>query len=246
MISKLKIEIDINNTNHDIYNQNKIFNSIIKNYSNKEYLYFLGENKLKPYTYYIKKDKDKFYWIINTLNKESRKNIILPIMKNIPNEICDEKNEIDIFIKDKCLEMVTYENLISRNYIVKEQSNYITINFNSPTSFSSNGNYKILPEIDLIYKSIIQKYNTFSADYEINDEDVLNFIIDNTNIIDYNLRSVRFSMNDFKIPSFVGNIKIKIKGTEASKNLIHLLFDFATYSGIGIKTSLGMGGIEVY
>lgn len=246
MISKLRIEIDINNTNHDIYNQNKIFNSVIKNYSNKDYLYFLGENKLKPYTYYIKKDKDKFYWIINTLNKESRKNIILPIMKNIPNEICDEKNEIDIFIKDKCLEMVTYENLISRNYIVKEQSNYITINFNSPTSFSSNGNYKILPEIDLIYKSIIQKYNTFSADYEINDEDVLNFIIDNTNIIDYNLRSVRFSMNDFKIPSFVGNIKIKIKGTEASKNLIHLLLDFATYSGIGIKTSLGMGGIEVY
>ena len=245
MICKLKMEIDIDNKNNNKSNQNKLFNSIIKNYATPNYIDFLGENKLKPYTHYISRREDKVFWIINTLNKEARENIILPIMKSIPNKIFDEKNEIDIFIKDKSLEMITYENLISRNYLVKEQSNYITINFNSPTSFSSNGNYKILPEIDLIYKSIIQKYNTFSNDYEINDEDVLNFIIENTNIMDYNLKSVRFSMNNFRVPSFIGNIRIKIKGTEASKNLIHLLLDFETYSGIGMKTSLGMGGIDI-
>lgn len=245
MICKLKIEIDINNINDDKAAQNKIFNSIIKNYSTQNYIDFLGENKLKPYTHYIKKDEDIIYWVINTLNEEAKQNIILPIMKSLPNEIYDEKNEINILIKDKYLEMVTYENLIARNYLINEQHNYITIRFNSPTSFKSQGNYKIIPEIDLMYKSIIQKYNEFSTDYEINDQDVLNFIIENTNIIDYNLKSVRFNMNNFRIPSFIGNIRIKIKGTEASKNLIHLLLDFASYSGIGIKTSLGMGGIEI-
>ena len=52
-------------------------------------------------------------------------------------------------------------------------------------------------------------------------------------------------MENFRIPAFVGNIRIKIKGTIASKNLINLLLDFGTYSGVGLKTSLGMGGIDI-
>lgn len=245
MISSLKIEIDINDKQNNKANQNKVFNSIIKDYSTDTYIEFLGQNKLKPYTHYIKKDNDKLYWIINTLTEEAKENIIIPIMKNMPNMVYDKQNKIEILIKDKVLEITTYNNLISRNYLVKEQHNYITIKFNSPTSFSSQGSYKILPDIDLIYKSIVQKYNSFSQNYEINDDEVLNYIIENTSIIDYNLRSTRFSMNEFRIPSFIGSIRLRIKGTEASKNLIHLLLDFSTYSGIGIKTSLGMGGIEI-
>lgn len=245
MISRLKIEIDINDKQNNKANQNKIFNSILNDYSNNRYIELLGENKLKPYTHHIKRENDKLYWIINTLTDEARENIISPIIKNAPNIVYDKQNQIEVLIKDKTLDLTTYDNLISRNYLSKEKHNYITIKFNSPTSFSSQGSYKILPDIDLIYKSIVQKYNSFSANYEIDDDEVLDYIIQNTSIIDYNLRSVRFSMNNFRIPSFIGSIRLKIRGTDASKNLINLLIDFSTYSGIGIKTSLGMGGVDI-
>ena len=245
MINRLKIEINIQDEREQKVNQMQIFNSIIKKYSTDKYIDFLSPNTLKPYNHYVSKRGEKFFWTINTLTQEARENIILPIIENMPNQIDSNEGSFNISIKDKILEQVTYDNLISRNCLTEEKSNYITIRFESPTSFKSLGNYKILPEMSLIYKSIIMKYNTFSRNYEIDDEDVLCSIIDNTNIIDYRLRSTRFCMENFRIPAFVGNIRIKIKGTIASKNLINLLLDFGTYSGVGLKTSLGMGGIDI-
>ncbi len=245
MLSKLKIKIAINST--EKFNQNNMSNYILKKYSENEYVDFLEENKLKPYSHYLSKsdDNNTFFWNVSTLTKEARENIIVPIIEKMPNEISYGEDKVNLSISSKLLEQITYENLIYKNYSTKDQSNYITIKFNSPTSFKSLGNYKILPDVGLIYKSIIMKYNTFSKDYEINDVDVLSSLIDNTNIIDYYLKSTRFDMNDFRIPSFVGNMKIKLKGNTVNKNLISLLFDFATYSGVGLKTSLGMGGIEI-
>ena len=46
-----------------------------------------------------------------------------------------------------------------------------------------------------------------------------------------------------KIPSFIGNIDIYIRGPQTMTNLVNLLISFAKFSGIGIKTSIGMGGI---
>ena len=54
-----------------------------------------------------------------------------------------------------------------------------------------------------------------------------------------------FHLEGIKIPSFVGNITLKINGTRQFVNLINMLCEFGVYSGVGIKTAIGMGSIGV-
>lgn len=41
----------------------------------------------------------------------------------------------------------------------------------------------------------------------------------------------------------MGKITIKIRGTQTMTNFANMLFKFGNYSGVGIKTSIGMGAI---
>ena len=52
-------------------------------------------------------------------------------------------------------------------------------------------------------------------------------------------------MEKVKIPAFIGKITIKLTGTKTMTNFANMLFEFGEYSGIGIKTSLGMGCIKL-
>jgi len=64
-------------------------------------------------------------------------------------------------------------------------------------------------------------------------------------VIRYDLKSVSFSLEGVKIPSFIGKITIKLHGTDTMANFVNMLFEFGEYSGVGIKTSLGMGYMKI-
>lgn len=244
MITKIKAEIIYNNNfqMEDVLSKlEKFLFSLVSD----EYKMILNTYELKPYSCNFQKDGGKYFWIINTLTKEARDYIALPFIKNDKDSNFIEYNNEIIKIKDIEVVQTTYDSLISKNYLTKEKNNYITINFKTPTAFKSYGQYIFYPDISLIYKSIIRKYNEFSRDYEIDDDEILNFIVENTKVIDYKLKSTRFHLAGNKIPSFIGNVRIKIIGPETNKNLINLLLNFGEYSGVGIKTALGMGAIEI-
>ena len=73
------------------------------------------------------------------------------------------------------------------------------------------------------------------------DADTLEQLYTNAQIVRYDLKSVSFSLEGVKIPSFIGKITIKMNGTQTMANFARMLLEFGTYSGVGIKTSLGMG-----
>ena len=50
-------------------------------------------------------------------------------------------------------------------------------------------------------------------------------------------------MENIKINSFIGTIDIRFNGPQTLVNISNLLFEYAKYTGIGAKTSLGMGGV---
>lgn len=246
MISRLSINFDIKSEGKTInYNSGSLFQGILMEFIDREYGEELHLNKLKPYTQHIEKIGDSYLWIITTLTERSKKEIIDNIIKKIPKELIIKRSDIKIEIIDINVIEINFDKLIQDNYIDSETNNYITLRFLTPTAFKSNSKYIIYPDIELIFKSLINKYNSFADDYEINDEETFDYIVSNTEIIDYNLHSTCFFMEGIKIPSFMGKIKLKLKGTVTSKNLINLLLDFGQYSGIGIKTAMGMGCIKI-
>lgn len=77
------------------------------------------------------------------------------------------------------------------------------------------------------------------------DDEVLAHYEEYSHIIAYKLKSVKFSMEGITIPSFMGSLTIRISGPQQLVNLAWMLADFGRYSGVGIKTSIGMGSMEI-
>lgn len=246
MICTLKIILEITEDKKVNYNIGSSLQGVIMDFVNPEYGDELHRNSLKPYSQYVDIiDNKNLIWTINSLNQEFTENVINKIIANNPNEIFLRHNNIRFKIVEMQKNTISYSDLIKRNYLNNEEFNFIKIKFRTPTSFKVNNDYEIFPNMKLIYNSLINKYNMFASDYEITDPSVIENMILNTKIVDYKLRSLRFHLEGIKVKSFIGEIKIYIKGPKTLKNLINLLLDFGQFSGVGIKSAIGMGAITI-
>ncbi len=91
----------------------------------------------------------------------------------------------------------------------------------------------------------MNKYSASSTDMEMYDAETLEQLVSNSEITQYKLRSVQFPLEGIKIPSFKGELTIKINGTITMAKYARLLARFGEYSGVGIKTAIGMGGLRL-
>lgn len=154
-----------------------------------------------------------------------------------------EKKGITLTVTDKKIVVVSKEALMDEFYR-EEGKKHFTIEFLTPTSFKSNGRYIIMPDLRLIYQSLMNKYSAFS-DMDMYDEETLEQLAANSSISQYRLKSLYFPIERVKIPAFKGEITIKVHGSDTMARYIRLLMRFGEYSGVGIKASMGMGAIRI-
>jgi len=137
---------------------------------------------------------------------------------------------------------ISYQNLVKESYL-KDGGRRLKVTFLTPTSFKQDGRYVIFPTVRLIFQSLMMKFDKSSSDMEVFGKDILETFENYTEITMYKLRSTYFHLDGTKIPAFIGDITITVKGPAQLVNLANLLLKFGTYSGVGIKTGIGMGGI---
>ena len=125
-----------------------------------------------------------------------------------------------------------------------DYSPYIQMQFLTPTAFKQKGKYLFYPDIRCIFQSLMNKYDSAICDESMMDMDTLEQLTENAHIIRYDLKSVGFCLEGVKIPAFIGKLTIKMNGTRTMSNFANMLFEFGEYSGVGIKTALGMGCIK--
>lgn len=114
--------------------------------------------------------------------------------------------------------------------------------FRSPTSFKQNNRYVIFPEEHLILQSLTGKWNAVFPEYPMDDPDALQMLAAGIHIVDYRLSSVRYPLKNTRIPGCIGEVTIEARLSAAMLELWCLLLHFSDFSGVGIKTALGMGG----
>ena len=124
-------------------------------------------------------------------------------------------------------------------------SGLVSLQFTSPTSFKQAGRYVIYPQERLILRSLINRWNSFCPEYLLDDEDAMLMLESGINITDYSLRTTRYKLKNTLIPSFCGQVSMNAKLPVALAELWNILLSWAPYSGLGIKTALGMGGIQI-
>ena len=119
-----------------------------------------------------------------------------------------------------------------------------SLRFLTPTAFKQSGRYTIFPQEKLILQSLFARWNEVFPEYPLNDEDAFQALLSGIHITDYKLRTSRFLLKGVKIPGFLGSCTLDAKLPLPLLELWNTLLLFSGYSGIGIKTGLGMGGAE--
>lgn len=122
-----------------------------------------------------------------------------------------------------------------------------TLELMTPTAFKSGGVYQLLPTQRLVMQSIILKWNGCFGDVcPIEDEGGgLEALAEGLRYRAVHLDSQPYSMKHTQIPGVLGSIAFDCRQKGFLRQLTNALLTFGTYSGLGIKTALGMGGLKI-
>ncbi len=240
MYAKLRIELDSSQIS---YQQSSNLQGVLMEQIDTDYAQELHQYSLNPYSQYVVKEKDKIVWYICTVNEEAYENIILPLEEL--KQITIRRKEITTNVVGRSIEILEESELMKQFY---EEScdRYLNLQFCTPTAFKRDGKYVNYPDLRLVYGSLMRKYSAASEELDMYDEETLEELVRNSEIIRYRLQTMPFPLEKVQINGFVGNVCIKIKGTETLANYIRLLCRFGEYSGVGIKTSMGMGAMQLH
>lgn len=206
----------------------------------------LHTSVLKPWSHYLSVTKDgRIIWYINALTDQMTEAIDQALLAALPLKLHLKQKNIDVFLdKPESIEKQSYMELADRSFTANDLCRSYVLSFVTPTTFKTNGNYALYPTTDLIFNSLAQKWDAFSPEISVVDPDVRQHLASQISIHKYHLGSAPFSVDGSWLTGFEGRIEMHMKGPEALCRIADLLIQFSIYSGVGIKTALGMGGVK--
>ena len=240
MLTKIQFKIE-KNSNINV-NSGSLFHGALMELIDKDYGDILHENSLKPFSQNLQVLDENIIWTVNCLNDECSKKFSEAI-KGIE-KINIKKKDLELNILSKRTESNSYKDFIDDTYF-SDAGRIFKIYFNTPATFKINGRYSIYPDLTEMYKNLIRRFDAFSDGFSLYDEDMLDTLISSTNIIGYKLKSTVYHIESIKIPSFIGYLIIRVSGTAQTAQIAKLLLKYSEYSGVGIKTALGMGQTRI-
>jgi CRISPR-associated endoribonuclease Cas6 len=145
---------------------------------------------------------------------------------------------------------LTDVDLMSVFYFEKNSSKKIALRIETPAAFKQRGIYVFTPDVHLLLHSLQQKFNALHEGTPEVDPEELAQLTERVSLNSYHLKSSYFTLgrgaqNANRIPAFMGTLKLDVRGSAGLCGYVRMLLSFGEYAGIGIKTSMGMGGMQV-
>ena len=204
----------------------------------------LHAENVRPFSQYLKRNGEEWEWHICTLTEEADQKIAAPILSQNIQEIKLKNQKSPIKILRKQCKDENIEILLKKTYF-QDSPRICHINFVTPVSFKRQGKYLIFPEVRLIFQSLLARFQACDFSVTLGGAETLEEAIKQVEIIEYQLRSRKFYLENTAVKGFQGRIVMKVNGPQMFVNVINLLLNFGRYSGVGIKTALGMGAMEI-
>lgn len=242
MLGRLDIVLDCKEINVQM---GSLFHGVIMENTDSDYAEKLHGMNLNPFSQFLYFDRslDSYIWRINTLNTEAQEKILDRLEKI--ESIYLKHNGLEIPVKNRIRsQSVDMETFIHRIFI-SEVVKTSTVRFLTPTAFKSKGKYINIPTPQLIFQSSAMKLNQFAQSIKTFDRSVFEILNDKSEIAHYRLQSKLFYVEKVRIRGFEGELKIFVGTNNEMRRLARMLLELSTYTGIGIKTGMGMGGVIV-
>lgn len=201
---------------------------------------------LHPYSQFVYFDKDRNLpiWRVNVLNDWACEKILVPLTKQQQIFLRHKNYRVNL-IQHKIIFEESYENL-AEHFMSNTApiSKGVDVDFITTASFRRDGRYVIFPEIYLIIQSLLNRWNNFSTTFTVEGENLPHILANFFTVREYNFYSQLFLLEHQKFDGFSGRMSANFNGDITTNKLLGLLFEYANYCGIGIKTALGMGAVK--
>ena len=194
-----------------------------------------------PLSQFLTVGKDMVTWTVNLLGEETEHSLSLLLEQQ--RSVWLKKDRLRLNVTDFRSESVRdVDNLFA---LSARQNGFHVLRFQTPTAFKSQGQYLNLPTSRLIVQSLLQKWNGCFSDCPIEDEDGLGVetLAAGLRWRGFQLRDQSYRLKGSAIPGFVGRTVVENRLSGFHRQLADALLLFSGYSGVGIKTALGMGGV---
>ena len=200
----------------------------------------LHSNNVTPVSQYLKRNGEKIIWTVNLLGEEAEKYLKPVFLEKQVYHIGPEIKVVD----QKVQTIADADSLLAM--AAGGSGGLHRLCFETATAFKSQGQYTNLLTIKLIIQSLIKKWNGCFPEMPIEDEDGqgMDALIAGLHCLDYQLHDQRYTLKGTCIHGAAGNIVIKNALKGFHKEFTDALLLFSGYSGVGIKTALGMGGVR--
>ena len=205
----------------------------------------LHQEGLRPFSQYIYYDKNRsaYFWRISSLNKATFDAVLEPVLQHGEDLFLKQKWYAVCLMEKKIVSQTSYEKMADEVFLSDELYAGCEIGFLTSAGFKSEDHYVIFPQTNLLFQSLINRWNGFSSALKLDDEKAFQHLGEHSYISRYDLRMMPFHVGGGKIPAFNGRLEMRFTGNQTMRRLMALLMKYANYSGVGIKTALGMGGV---
>jgi len=189
-----------------------------------------------PYFRFPEREVSKFTVELNLLD--------ISLFRHFLNDVLIEKrgSELNVegipvsLVNVKPLNVVTYSSLLES----ASSGQDFVIDFLTPTSFKRGRFDYILPEPELIFKSLLRKWNAFSP--EKADWEVLDFVKRHVSVSGLWVNSCKTEISEkAKILGFRGRVYLYADRLCEETKLLKALLKFSEFSGVGRKSTMGFG-----
>lgn len=225
------------------YRKSSVLQGVLMERLDTAYIDFLHRQQMHPYSQYVVTTEDGPVWHIQTLNEEAYENIIKKFLHGRDSFTLRHTGQ-KVFIRYHQVDFLKKTDLLDAFYYEQAGRDF-PLEFLTPTAFRQNNRYVILPDIRLICQNLMMKYTMSSRTVDMMDEEALEQIVEHCFIKRHRIQSKLFPVEGSTIPGFVGSVTIHCKGTETMARYFRLLLDFGEFSGVGVKTAVGMGAMRL-
>lgn len=242
VLAQLRLELDWEELN---YKKASLLQGVLFEHVDAEYAAQMHQQRVHPYSQYASVENGRHYWVVNTTSDDAYRRIILPLMDPAFTEFeIRHREAVKVRILSRTLTTRSVTELTREFYSVPVERT-LKVSFLTPTAFKQSGRFVILPDLRLIYQSLMQRYTASSERISMVDEETLNELCAHSFISGHRLHSVLFPMSGKSVPGFVGNVTIRFSGPETLTRYVRMLLEYGEFSGVGVKTGMGMGAIRI-
>lgn len=200
---------------------------------------------LRPYSQvvYWDNDKKKAIWRIGTLSDEIYTQLIGCLQQQAQLTLKHKGYEVKLqqMVTEK---EISFEELAARFIQSSLTPAGVIWDTLSVMSFKQQGRYVILPDARLMYQSLLLRWNAFSPKIKLETDHLADKLAAHCTLTRYNLHSRLFSVEGTNIYGCYGRQQYCFFGYDMLKRIQGLLAAFAEFSGVGVKTALGMGAVQ--